>query len=133
LTITYGKYRRLSQKVQQVHNCLWTLLRYILVPGVALLFSMILLGILLGNHPSYWVALSVLALVLGIAISLIGALISVTLIIYLNFQRLAMKAFTWQRGILLILLQVFHGILGVAAVGGVIACAKVLIKVVTTH
>jgi hypothetical protein len=109
-----------------VHNCLWTLLWYILVPGFALLFCMILLGTPLGNQPSYGVALIVLPLLLGLAISLIGALISVTLIIYLTLQMLA-KTHTWQRSIMLILLQVFHGFIGAAAVGGVIACAKVLI------
>ena len=124
------KYRRLSQKAYQVHNCLWTLLRYILVPAVPVLFCMVLLGILfpvaLGNQPSYDLALTVLPLLLGIATCLIGALISVTLIIHLTFQMLA-KTYTWQRRIMLILLYVFYGILCVMGVSGAIACAKFLI------
>ena len=124
MTITHGKYRRLSQKVLQVHDCLWTLLRYILVSVVPLLSCIFLLGILF--PATIEVALMVLFLLVGIATSLIGALISVTLIIDLTLQLLA-KTYTWQRTIMLILLQVFFGIIGVVAVGGVIACAKFLI------
>jgi hypothetical protein len=75
---------------------------------------------------TFEVALMVLMLLVGIATSLIGALISVTLIIDLTLHMLA-KTYTWQRSIMLMLLQVFFGIIGVAAVSGVIGCAKFLI------
>jgi len=91
---------------------------------------MVLLGILfpvtLGNQPSYGVALIVLPLLLGIATCLIGALISATLVIHLTFEMLASR-YTWQRRIMLILLQFFYAIIGVMGLSGAIACAKFLI------